>query len=253
MASLAKKEQYIGRGWQNELRAREEKAEQLGCDPGQLLNCPECEKWFNGAFASVANEGQKLCSRECLKKWESHRKPVLTLREFCEKRFERWCESTRTHKAWRDFYRVGVLAIKAYPELANLPLDGVSSESIADFASHRQVLGLQASSINSSLRVLRRIRRLAAEWGELAAVPLRCGCSQASITANVSSHMTKNRGICRLQLGFWLRLPVFLGTVICVPRGATDSGGNQLLGRTVATGPSLSRMAKRKLRVVCSP
>lgn len=75
------------------------------------------------------------------------------------------------HKTWRDFYRVGVLAIKEYPQMADLPLDGITSERIADFAHHRQSLGLQVSSVNSSLRVLRRVLRLATEWGELGTVP----------------------------------------------------------------------------------
>ena len=35
------------------------------------------------------------------------RKAVLTLTEFCEKRFEAWAESVTTPKTWRDFYRVG--------------------------------------------------------------------------------------------------------------------------------------------------
>jgi integrase len=99
------------------------------------------------------------------------RKPIPTLTEFCEKRFEPWCESTTTQKTWRDFYRVGLLALKGYAPLANLTLDAISSEKIADFASHRQARGLQVSSINSSLRVLRRVLRLAAEWGELATTP----------------------------------------------------------------------------------
>ena len=154
-----------------EARVREEKAVQLGCEPAKLVTCAECEKWFNGEFAVVTCEGQKLCARECLKTWNNRLKPVLTLREFCEKRFEPSCKSTTTHKTWRDFYRVGVLAIKEYPQLANLALDWINSESIADFVRHRQTQGLQVSSINSSLRILRRILRLAAELGDLETVP----------------------------------------------------------------------------------
>src|SRR5215472_6329143 len=99
------------------------------------------------------------------------RKPTPTLAEFCKKRFEPWCESVTTPKTWRDFYRVGLLAIKGYAPLANLTLDDISSENIADFASHQQTRGLQVSSVNSSLRILRRVLRIAVEWGELASVP----------------------------------------------------------------------------------
>jgi integrase len=99
------------------------------------------------------------------------KKVVPTLAEFCKKRFEPWGESTATQKTWRDFYRVGLLAIKGYAPLANLTLDAIGSEKIADFASHRQAQGLQVSSVNSSLRILRRVLRVAVEWGELGTAP----------------------------------------------------------------------------------
>src|SRR5215467_8335207 len=69
------------------------------------------------------------------------RKPVPTLGEFCKKRFGPWAESSCSVKTWRDFYRVGLLAIQDYPPLANLPLDAITSEGIADFARHRQAQG----------------------------------------------------------------------------------------------------------------
>jgi integrase len=99
------------------------------------------------------------------------RKAVLTLSEFCEKRFEPWAESVTTPKTWRDFYRVGLLAIKGYAPLANLHLDAITSERIAEFSSHRQAKGLQIASVNASLRVLRRVLRIAVEWGELERSP----------------------------------------------------------------------------------
>jgi integrase len=43
--------------------------------------------------------------------------------------------------------------------------------SAGDFAAHRSSKGLQAGSINSSLRVLRRVLRLAVEWGTLETAP----------------------------------------------------------------------------------
>jgi integrase len=42
---------------------------------------------------------------------------------------------------------------------------------MADFAARRQTDGLQVSSINSSLRVLRRVLKLAVEWGALGSSP----------------------------------------------------------------------------------
>jgi len=62
-------------------------------------------------------------------------------------------------------------AIKRYKPLADSKLDEINGERVADFAAHRQAEGLQVSTVNSSLRVLRRVLRLAVEWGALAAVP----------------------------------------------------------------------------------
>ncbi len=99
------------------------------------------------------------------------KKPIPTLEEFCKKRFESWVQSTTSAKTWRDFYRVGLLAIKNYPALANLPLNSITSEKAADFARHRQAQGLQISSVNGSLRILRRVLRIAVEWGEINSSP----------------------------------------------------------------------------------
>jgi integrase len=102
------------------------------------------------------------------------RKPSPTLALFIENRFEPWAKARfekASPKTWRDYYRVGLLAIKNYTPLANMALDQITSESVADFAAHRQSAGLQVSSVNSSLQVLRRIVRLAAEWGAVPSAP----------------------------------------------------------------------------------
>lgn len=94
-----------------------------------------------------------------------------TLIEFCEKRFEPWVQSTTAKKAWLDFYRVGLRAIKSCRSLASLKLDEITSERITEFGTYRRAQGLQVSTVNSSLRVLRRVLRIAAEWGVLNSVP----------------------------------------------------------------------------------
>jgi len=101
------------------------------------------------------------------------RKPAPTLCEFCEKRFEPWVKSTTASKIWLDFYRVGLQAIKGYRALANLNLDEITSENAAEFGAYRRAQkgGLQVSTVNSPLRVLRRVLRQAAEWGLLQTVP----------------------------------------------------------------------------------
>jgi integrase len=99
------------------------------------------------------------------------KKAIPTLAEFCRKRFAPWAESTSSLKTWRDFYRVGVMAIQAYSPLASLRLDAITPERIADFASHRQAQGMKVSTVNASLRILRRILRVAEEWGEIEKTP----------------------------------------------------------------------------------
>src|SRR6266536_133294 len=102
---------------------------------------------------------------------EKRAAPILS--EFCEKRFEPWVKSTTAAKTWLDFYRVGLRAIREYRPLSNLKLDEITSEHAAEFAPHRrgQKGGLQVSTVNSSLRVLRRVLRQGAEWGLLQTVP----------------------------------------------------------------------------------
>ncbi len=97
-----------------------------------------------------------------------------TLAAFIDSRFEPWAKSTfekTSPKTWFDYYRVGLRNIKAYKLLAGAKLDEISGESVADFAAHRQAQGLQVSTVNSSLQVLRRVLRMAAEWGALNAAP----------------------------------------------------------------------------------
>ena len=99
------------------------------------------------------------------------RRPVPTLAEFCRKRFAPWVESTSSLKTWRDFYRVGLLAIQNHSSLSNLTLDAITTERIADFASHRQTQGKSVATVNASLRILRRVLRVAVEWGEIEKSP----------------------------------------------------------------------------------
>jgi integrase len=102
------------------------------------------------------------------------KKPSPTLASFIELRFEPWARATfekSSPKTWLDWYRVGLRALKAYKPLVNCTLEEITGEKMADFAAHRQTNGLQVSSVNSSLRVLRRVPKLAVEWGALGSSP----------------------------------------------------------------------------------
>jgi integrase len=95
------------------------------------------------------------------------KKAAPTFSEFCDKRIEPYAKP-RSSWLW---YRAGIRALKKYAPLAGAPLDKIRGEMAAGFAAWRQAQGLEPCSINSSLRVLRRILRLAADWGELDAAP----------------------------------------------------------------------------------
>src|SRR6266496_1783752 len=99
------------------------------------------------------------------------RKVVPTLAEFISERFEPWAEASTAPKTWLDYYRPGIRTLLRYMPLAGLRLDEIMSEKAADFAAWRQSAGLQVSSINSVLQVLRRITRLAVQWGAIEAAP----------------------------------------------------------------------------------
>lgn len=95
------------------------------------------------------------------------KKPVPTLTEFCEIRIEPYAKP-RTSWIW---YRSGIRALLKYEPLANTHLDQINAERAAGFAAMRQAEGLENGSINSSLRVLRRILRLATDWGIIDIAP----------------------------------------------------------------------------------
>ena len=100
------------------------------------------------------------------------KKTSPTLADFISQRFGPWAETSTCEKTWLDYYRPGIRTIQSYKPLANLHLNEITSEKAADFAGWRQSSGLQVSSVNSSLQVLRRIMRLASQWGEIQVAPL---------------------------------------------------------------------------------
>jgi integrase len=101
------------------------------------------------------------------------KKPVPIMRLFCEQRVEPWATATfeqAAPKTWL-WYCFGINAVKNSATLGNLKINEIGPELIAEFASERQRDGLQISSINSCLRALRRVLRLAVEWGVLESSP----------------------------------------------------------------------------------
>jgi len=96
------------------------------------------------------------------------------LKQFIDNRFEPWARNAfeRTQaKTWLDWYRVGLRTIKGHKALADSPLNEITSEKIALFIAHRHRQGREISTINANLRVVRRVLRMAVEWGILEAAP----------------------------------------------------------------------------------
>ena len=101
------------------------------------------------------------------------KKTVPTLKEFCSQRVEPWAKArfeATCRKNW-TWYRTGIRALTKYKPLAEIHLDQITSEVASEFAAHRLREGMQVSTANNSLRVLRRILNLAVEWGVLAIAP----------------------------------------------------------------------------------
>ena len=102
-----------------------------------------------------------------------HRKEIPTLKNFCTERIEPWAKSTfekASPKTWL-WYVFGIDSLKKSSTLANLKLNEIGPELVAEYASERQRDGLQISSVNSCLRALRRVLRVAVEWGVMEASP----------------------------------------------------------------------------------
>jgi integrase len=101
------------------------------------------------------------------------KKPVPTLATFIEKRVLPWANATfatscpKNLKWYRDQCRV----LSAYKPLARCPLDAITGEMASDFAAHRLGEGKQIATVNSALRVLRRVLNLAVEWGVIGHAP----------------------------------------------------------------------------------
>jgi integrase len=154
----------------DESRQRKEKAIELACSTKEVTRCTECEKWFNLSNAVANAKNETFCGDQCLRASAKRRAPMPTLADFINLRFEPWVKSKfekTSPKTWLDYYRVGLRNIKAYEPLSRVKLDQINSETVTSFTAHRHANGLQISTINSSLRVLRRVLRVAVEWGAL--------------------------------------------------------------------------------------
>jgi integrase len=102
------------------------------------------------------------------------RKPVPTLKQFAERDFLPFIVSRFQDKPnTRAYYQLGVKNLTAHPPLANCCLESVTPELISGYVATRREAQLRVSSINRELEVLRRMLKLAVEWGTIEKVPPR--------------------------------------------------------------------------------
>ena len=91
-----------------------------------------------------------------------------TLKEFAERDFTPFVEAKFKDKPkTREYYQNGMKNLLANDDLARLRLDAINAEDIINFVAGRREAGLKVSSINRELEVLRRMLRLALEWGKV--------------------------------------------------------------------------------------
>ena len=102
------------------------------------------------------------------------KKPVPTLSDFLANRISPWAERTFVDDTQRKnlkWYRNECRVLGEYKPLANAALDGITGELASEFAAWRVRQGRQIATVNSSIRVLRRVLNLAVEWGIITAAP----------------------------------------------------------------------------------
>jgi integrase len=96
------------------------------------------------------------------------KKRALTFSQFAQQDFlphvrTRFAEKRST----LTYYRIQVKHLTSYGPLANAAIDAVTPETISGFVARWREADYQVSSINRALQVLRRMLRLAVEWGRV--------------------------------------------------------------------------------------
>jgi integrase len=99
-------------------------------------------------------------------------KRAPTLHDFMTNRFKPWVEVTFREKPRTSiWYCGGIRRLSEFPLLAKASLSDITAESVNAYIAKRQTDGLNVTSINRELQILRRILHLAVEWGAVPTVP----------------------------------------------------------------------------------
>jgi integrase len=96
------------------------------------------------------------------------RKPAATIRQFAKNDFLPFCRATFAAKLKTlGYYENGTARLLEYAAVADESLDTITNEKIAGYARRRHDMGMQVSTVNRELQVLRRMFSLAVEWGKV--------------------------------------------------------------------------------------
>jgi integrase len=102
------------------------------------------------------------------------RKRVPTLKEFAENDFKPYVGAQFKDKPKTlEYYLNGTKSLLAYPNMTRLRMDAVNAAKIGAYVASRRDAGLKVASINRELEVLRRMLKLAHEWGKIDKPPQR--------------------------------------------------------------------------------
>jgi hypothetical protein len=94
------------------------------------------------------------------------RKLAPTFDQFISVDFMPWVGATfRERPKTFLWYRGGARRLSEFELIASAKLDQITGESVSAYVVHRQRAGLNTTSINRELQILRRILHLAVEWG----------------------------------------------------------------------------------------
>lgn len=105
-----------------------------------------------------------------------------TLRVFLNDKFLPWVRTTAAKPATVTSYELQARILLAVKPLANTALDALTAEQVRAFIARRQSEGKQVATINRSLALLRRVLKLAEEWGDIQKQPLRVKLLQGENT-----------------------------------------------------------------------
>ncbi len=96
------------------------------------------------------------------------KKREATLGEFIESDVKPYVESRFVDKPKTlEYYRAGLKLLASYPQLHGCPLGSITAEKVAGYVAKLRDSDHAVATINRRLEVLRRVLRLAVEWGRV--------------------------------------------------------------------------------------